>query len=103
MPNIEEYFSVATEGGRTYLVQATSVAHAAFRIEEQYQERVTYVSIENYDKIILLGDTNAPETPSVSETSNPESTGTACEPADPTEDSEGHIEGYGSCPQDIQD
>lgn len=103
MPNIAEYFDVNTEGGRLYLVQATNAAHAAFRVEEQYQERVTSVYLMSYDKIILIGETNATKTPSLTEVSNTESTGTALELADTTEDHEEIDPSVSTRPQDVQD
>jgi hypothetical protein len=64
MANVYEYFTVLTEGGRSYLIQANNAAAAAFNIENNFQERVTNVSLEKYFRIILIGDQhgNEPET-----------------------------------------
>lgn len=56
MADYHEYFDVATEGGRHYLIQAVNAAHAAYNIEIPYQERVVSVARVVYHKIILTGD-----------------------------------------------
>lgn len=63
--NYHEYFEISTEGGRCYLVEAVNAAHAAYHVEQQYQDRVIEVCRHEYHKIILIGDDNngSPETP----------------------------------------
>jgi len=63
MPQVHEFFDVSTEGGRAYLIQGVSAAHAAHRVEIEFQERVTSVYVVKYHKIVLIGDeANATET-----------------------------------------
>lgn len=61
--NRHECFEVTTTEDRVYLVEGVNAAHAAYNIEEKFQERVISVIRKDYDRILLTtGDPNATQT-----------------------------------------